>query len=47
MTAPPIDPGMQDKNSKFLRLLSFAKLATLRSRVAAPTSKIFSSIFLI
>ena len=36
--APPIDPGIQAKNSKFAILLSFAKLATFRSSVAAPTS---------
>ena len=42
MMAPPIDPGMHDKNSKLLKLLSLAKLATLRSSVEAPTSKTFS-----
>ena len=35
---------MQDKNSKLPKLLSLAKLATFRSRVAAPTFKVFSSI---
>ena len=34
--APPIDPGIQDKNSKLAKLLSLAKFATLRSSVAAP-----------
>ena len=41
MMAPPIEPGIQDKNSKFFKLLSLAKLATLRSSAAAPLSKIF------
>ena len=36
--APPIDPGIQAKNSKLAILLSLAKLATFRSSVAAPTS---------
>ena len=34
---------MQDKNSKFSKLFSFAKLATLRSSVAAPATTIFFS----
>ena len=38
MIAPPIDPGIQDRNSKFAMLLSFAKFDTLRSSEAAPAS---------
>ena len=40
MIAHPIDPGIHDKNSKSPKLLSLAKLATFRSRVAAPVSKV-------
>ena len=35
---------MHDKNSRLPKLLSLAKLATLRSSVAAPTSIMFFSI---
>ena len=45
--APPIDPGIHDKNSKLVRLFSFAKFATFRSSVAAPTSIIFFSTSLV
>ena len=38
---------MHDKNSKFPKLFSFAKLAILRSSVAAPTSRVSFSINLI
>ena len=38
MTEPPIDPGIQDKNSRPPIPLSFAKSAILRSSVPAPTS---------
>ena len=41
--APPIDPGIHDKNSKLLRLLSFAKFANFLSKAADPTSIIFLS----
>ena len=44
ITAPPMDPGMQEKNSILAILLSLAKFATLRSSVAAPASTISSSI---
>ena len=47
MIAPPIDPGIHDKNSKSLKLLSLAKFATFLSRVAAPVTKIFFSISLV
>jgi len=42
-----MDPGIQDKNSKFLILFSLAKFATFRSRVAAPTTKVSLSISLV
>ena len=42
--APPIEPGIQDKNSRLLILLSRAKLATFLSSVAAPTSISFSLV---
>ena len=42
--APPTDPGMQDKNSKFPMLFSVAKLATLRSKENALASIICSLI---
>ena len=44
MIAPPIDPGIHDKNSKFAMLLSLAKFDTLRSSEAAPVSIVFKSI---
>ena len=44
MTAPPIDPGIQDRNSRLPIPLSLAKFATLRSSVAAPTSSVFVPI---
>ena len=38
-----MEPGIQDKNSKFPIPLSLAKLEILRSSVAAPTSIVFLS----
>ena len=39
--APPIEPGIQERNSRPPNSASLAKFATFRSRVAAPTFKIF------
>ena len=44
MIPPPIDPGMQDKNSNPVKVFCVAKFAIFLSRVAAPTSKISLSI---
>ena len=45
--APPIEPGIQDKNSKSKIELSAAYLDKVLSSVPAPTSKIFFSVLLI
>ena len=40
--APPIVPGIQDKNSKFVIEFSNPYLDKVLSRVPAPTSKVSS-----
>ena len=47
MMAPPIEPGMQERNSMPLIPLSFAKSETFRSSAAAPASISFFDINLI
>ena len=37
-----MDPGIHERNSRLLKLFSLAKLASLRSKVAAPAIKMSS-----
>ena len=45
--APPIEPGIHDKNSNPVMALSAPNLDKFLSRVAAPTSITLSSFFFI